>query len=109
MPTIRELTAARTVDDWLETLGAAGVPCGRIRNVAEVCAHPQLVERGKVVEHPHPTAGSLKMIGQPIDLSDTPGAIDRAPPLLGEHTDDVLREAGYTDAEIEGFRSSGAV
>jgi crotonobetainyl-CoA:carnitine CoA-transferase CaiB-like acyl-CoA transferase len=49
------------------------------------------------------------MIGQPIDLSDTPGAIDRAPPLLGEHTDDVLREAGYTDAEIEGFRSSGAV
>jgi len=109
MPTIRALTAARTVDDWIETLGAAGVPCGRIRNVAEVCTHPQLIERGKLVEHPHPTAGTLKMIGQPIELSDTPSVVDRAPPLLGEHTDDVLREVGYTDAEIQGFRTSGAV
>ena len=109
MPIIEELTAARTVHEWMELLGAAGVPCGRIRNVAEVCTHPQLVERGKIVERPHPTAGAVQMIGQPIELSETPARIETAPPLLGEHTDAVLREAGYSEAAIEGFRAGGVV
>ena len=93
----------------MELLGAAGVPCGRIRNVAEVCTNPQLVERGKVVERPHPTAGAVQMIGQPIELGATPARIETAPPLLGEHTDAVLREAGYSAAEIERLRAGGAV
>ncbi|MCY4076450.1 MAG: CoA transferase [Acidobacteria bacterium] len=109
VPLIEALTAERTVEDWIGLLGAAGVPCGRIRNVAEVCTNPQLTERGKVVERPHPTAGDLKMIGQPIELGDTPARIRTAPPLLGEQTDDVLREAGYTDKEIRAFRERGAV
>ena len=90
-------------------LGRAGVPCGRIRNVAEVCTNPQLTARGRVVDHPHPTAGQVTMIGQPIELSETPGRIDHAPPLLGEHTDEVLRAAGYTDDEIRAFRADGVV
>ena len=109
IPIIEALTAERPVQEWMDLLGAAGVPCGRIRSVAEVCTNPQLVERGKVVERPHPTAGKVQMIGQPIELGDTPARIDTAPPLLGEHTDDVLREAGYSEAEIRGFRASGAV
>ena len=109
IPIVEALTLKRTVDEWMEDLGAAGVPCGRIRNVAEVCTNPQLTERGKVVERPHPTAGAVKMIGQPIELEDTPARIRSAPPLLGEHTDDVLREAGYEDGEILTLRNRGAV
>ncbi len=109
IPIVEDLTAARTVQAWLDLLGAAGVPCGRIRSVAEVCTNPQLVERGKVVELPHPTAGAVKLIGQPIELGDTPARMETAPPLLGEHTDAVLREAGYSDAEIRALRASGAV
>ena len=109
VPIVVEITAGRTVAEWMDVLGAAGVPCGRIRSVAEVCTNPQLTARGKVVEHPHPTAGRVRMIGQPIELSETPGRIDRAPPLLGEHTDEVLRAAGYTDEDIRAFRAAGAV
>ncbi len=109
IPIIESLTAQRSVQDWLDLLGAAGVPCGRIRNVAEACTNPQLTERGKIVERPHPTAGAVKMVGQPIELGDTPASIRTAPPLLGEQTDDVLREAGYTDDEIRAFRAGGAV
>ena len=109
VPIIVELTASRTVAHWMDVLGAAGVPCGRIRTVAEVCTNPQLTTRGRVVEHPHPTAGQVTMIGQPIELSDTPGRIDRAPPLLGQHTDEVLRAADYTEDEIRAFRADGVV
>ena len=109
IPIIEELTAARAVHEWMEVLGAAGVPCGRIRNVAEVCTNPQLVERGKVVARPHPTAGTVQMIGQPIELSETPARVDKAPPLLGEHSDTVLREAGYSEAQILEFRANGVV
>ena len=109
IPVIEALSLLRTVGEWTDLLGAAGVPCGRIRNVAEVCTHPQLTERGRIVERPHPTAGVVKMIGQPIELGDTPGSIRTAPPLLGEHTDDVLRETGYTDEEITSFRDEGAI
>ena len=109
VPIIVALTAARTVQQWVDLLGAAGVPCGRIRNVAEVCTNPQLTERGKVVDRPHPTAGIVTMLGLPIELRDTPGRIQTAPPLLGEHTDDVLRDAGYTDDEIHTFRKDGAI
>jgi formyl-CoA transferase len=109
IPVIEALSLSRTVQEWTDLLSAAGVPCGRIRNVAEVCTHPQLTERGRIVERPHPTAGVVKMIGQPIELGDTPGSIRTAPPLLGEHTDDVLRETGYTDEEITSFRDEGAI
>ena len=109
VPIIVELTARRTTQEWMDLLGAAGVPCGRIRNVGEVCTNPQLTERGKIVERPHPTAETVTMIGQPIELSDTPGRISTAPPLLGEHTDDVLRDVGYSDDDIRRFHGHGVV
>ena len=109
MPIIVELTATRTVQDWLDLLGAAGVPCGRIRTVAEVCTNPQLVERGKLVDRPHPTAETVRMIGMPIELSDTPGRIEVAPPLLGQHTDEILTEAGYSQEDLQLFHDGGIV
>lgn len=109
VPIIVELTAARSVQHWVELLGAAGVPCGRIRNVADVCTNPQLIERGKIVERPHPTAETVTMVGSPIELSETPARVERVPPLLGEHTDEVLREAGFTADEVHGFREAGAI
>ena len=109
IPIIVALTATRTIRQWMDLLGAAGVPCGRIRTVAEVCTNPQLVDRGKVVKRPHPTAGTVTMIGQPIELSDTPSRIETAPPLLGEQTDDVLREIGYSEAEILALHADGVV
>ena len=99
----------KTVNEWITLLASAGVPCGRIRTVEEVCANPQLTERNKVVVQPHPTIDSLKMIGLPIELSETPGRIDRPPPLLGEQTNIVLKEAGYSDAEVQNFRARGIV
>ena len=109
VPIIVALTATRTVRHWVDLLGAAGVPCGRIRTVAEVCTNPQLTERNKVVDRPHPTAETVRMIGQPIELSDTPARIETAPPLLGQHTDEVLRGVGYTEDEISAFHEDGAV
>ncbi len=109
VPIIVELTARRTTQEWMDLLGSAGVPCGRIRNVGEVCTNPQLTERGKIVERPHPTAETVTMIGQPIELSDTPGRISTAPPLLGAHTDDVLRDVGYSDDDIRRFHGHGVV
>ena len=104
VPILVELTATRPAAAWVELLGRAGVPCGRIRTVGEVCTNPQLVERGKIVSLPHPTAGSVTMIGLPIELSETPGRIATAPPLLGQHTDEILREAGYAPAAIARLR-----
>jgi len=109
IPIIVDLTAGRTVQEWLDVLGVAGVPCGRIRTVGEVCTNPQLTTRGKVVEHPHPTAETIKMIGLPIELSETPGRIVLSPPLLGEHTEEVLREVGYTDDEIGKLRNNKVI
>ena len=109
IPIVVEITAQRTIQEWMNLLGGAGVPCGRIRNIAEVCTHPQLIDRGKVVECSHPTADTVRMIGLPIELSDTPGRVQIAPPLLGEHTDSILRETGYTDDDIRSFRARGVV
>jgi len=109
IPIIVELTATQPAQYWVDLLAIAGVPCGHIRNVREVCTNPQLVDRGKVVDCPHPTAHTVRMIGPPVEMSETPAYVFQAPPLLGQHTDEVLGEAGYTEKEIEAFRADGVV
>lgn len=99
VPLLAELIAARPKQHWLSALEAAKVPCGAINDLAEVFADPQVQSRGMTVPMPHPLADTLRVVASPIKLSETPVQYRRAPPLLGEHTDEVLAEFGWTDAE----------
>ncbi|WP_206454542.1 CaiB/BaiF CoA transferase family protein [Aurantimonas marina] len=95
--------------DWLERLEAAGVPAGPVFDVAEMHRDPQTLFREMVVETEHPKAGPVKAIGLPIKFSETPGRVTRPAPLLGEHTREVLLEAGYDDGAVDDMFGSGAV
>ncbi|MEP0507960.1 MAG: CoA transferase, partial [Aurantimonas coralicida] len=99
----------RSSAEWLAQLEAAGVPAGPVLDISEMHEDPQTLSREMVVETDHPTAGRVKAIGLPIKFSETPGGVTRPAPLLGEHTAEVLREAGYDAAEIDRMLGSGAV
>jgi crotonobetainyl-CoA:carnitine CoA-transferase CaiB-like acyl-CoA transferase len=101
--------ARRTVAEWLERLGNAGVPCGRVRSVPEALAAEQVRARGAVVDLPHPLIPDLKVINIPFKLSDTPGAPSSPPPRLGEHTERVLAELGYDPAAIRELAQMGVI
>ncbi|MCH8063842.1 MAG: CoA transferase [Chloroflexi bacterium] len=116
MAHIEELTeimnqtfATRTTEDWVTTLEAANVPCGPIYDIGQVYADPQVKAREMEVEIDHPVAGRIKNIGVPVKLSDTPGSIRFAAPTLGQHTDEILGELGFSADEIAKMHESGAV
>jgi len=108
-PLLAGLMKRRTKDDWLSALEAAKVPCGAINNLDEVFADPQVSARGMTVAVTHPLADSVRLAASPMKLSATPVQYRRAPPLLGEHTDEVLREFGWTDAQRAALRAQGAI
>ena len=94
---------------WMDVLGAAGVPCGPIYDMEEVYRDPQVRARDMLVELDDPDLGKLKNIGIPVKLSRTPGRIRRRAPSLGEHTREVLLEAGYTAEEVDRLSQAGVV
>jgi formyl-CoA transferase len=106
---IEAMTAQQPRSHWLALLEAHDIPCGPINTYAQVFADPQVVAREMVVETDHPTLGHLRTLGSPIKLSATPADVSRRAPMLGEHTDEVLVAAGYTENEIAGLRRSGAI
>jgi CoA:oxalate CoA-transferase len=101
--------AERTVADWIERLNRAGVPCGRVMNLAEVFSDPQVLAQEMVLEAAHPGHGPVRMTGFPVKLSATPARLRRPAPELGEHTDQVLTEAGYAPERIAALRQSGVI
>jgi crotonobetainyl-CoA:carnitine CoA-transferase CaiB-like acyl-CoA transferase len=92
--------AARDTDDWVDALLESGVPVGPIHDFREVFEDPHTLAREMMVEVEHPVEGTVRALGIPVKLSDTPGSVRRPAPLLGEHTEEVLREAGVDDAQI---------
>jgi|SRR5690606_25650582 len=102
IPLIRQATVMRTTAEWIELLEQAGVPCGPINDLKQVFDDPQVQARGLRIEMPHPTAGRVPLVANPIRLSKTPVQYRLAPPLLGQHTHSVLKELlGLDEAEIE--------
>jgi crotonobetainyl-CoA:carnitine CoA-transferase CaiB-like acyl-CoA transferase len=110
VPLLEAILRARTKADWLAALEAAKVPCGAINNLAEVFADPQVQERGMVQSWEHPLAGPMRLVASPLKLSVTPVRADHPPPLLGEHTEEVLRQVlGWDPARVDALRAQGVV
>jgi len=89
---LRQTTVMRSTHDWIVALEAAGVPCGPINRLDEVFADPQVIARGLRIDLPHAVAGTVPGVANPIRLSASPVAYDRGPPVLGEHTAEVLKQ-----------------
>jgi crotonobetainyl-CoA:carnitine CoA-transferase CaiB-like acyl-CoA transferase len=106
---IEQETAKQPVAFWISELENAGVPCGPILDYEAALKTPQAIAREMTVDVEHPTLGTLRALGTPIKMSSTPLNPKRRAPMLGEHTDDVLAEAGYSADEIEQLRYAGAV
>jgi crotonobetainyl-CoA:carnitine CoA-transferase CaiB-like acyl-CoA transferase len=105
---INAVTATATVAQWIERLNAAGVPCGRVMNLAEVVSDPQVLAQEMMLEIEHPGHGPVRMTGFPVKLGATPAQLRRPAPGLGEHTDEVLRELGYDAPASPGLRSAAS-
>ena len=106
---LQEYFLTRTVADWVKDLQAVNVPCGPINDLADVFADAQVLARNMYQEMPHPTLGSIKQTGLPIKFSATPGGLDRHPPLLGEHNQEVLTSLGYSEGDIRGFQEGAVI
>ena len=104
-----EITSKETSAALIQKLNAAGIPCGPIYGVDEAFADPQVKHLGIAQQVVSKALGPITLLGQPVSLSRTPSRLATAAPEYGEHNDDVLREAGFSAAEIEGFRKSGAI
>ncbi|MDR3483210.1 MAG: CaiB/BaiF CoA-transferase family protein [Burkholderiaceae bacterium] len=110
VPILAEMVKSKTKQEWIDRLEAAGVPCGPINDLEEVYENPQVAARGLQVDLPHPSGGTARMVRSPMKLSATPARCDQPPPLLGQHTEQVLRDLlGKSDDEIAALRSKGIV
>jgi len=109
IPRITKALAARGCAEWTDRLNAAGVPAGPVNTVPAALEQPQVVAREMVVELEHPVAGMLRMLGTPVKLSAQPASIRRPPPVLGQHTDEILAEAGYSAGRIAELREAGVI
>jgi crotonobetainyl-CoA:carnitine CoA-transferase CaiB-like acyl-CoA transferase len=112
--TLKPLLDARLVtqsrSDWIDRLKKAGVPCGAVRDLHEVFSDPQVEARSMMLELDHVKAGLLKLVGTPLKFSETPGEIRTPPPLLGEHTDQILtHELGFSHDHVAALRAQGVL
>jgi crotonobetainyl-CoA:carnitine CoA-transferase CaiB-like acyl-CoA transferase len=107
---IHGVTVRRTTDEWVSAMEAAGVPCGPINTLDRVFADPQVQARGTRIEMPHPLAGDVPLVANPIRLSESPVQYRQPPPTLGQHTEEVLREwLAESSQEIDALRTKRAI
>jgi crotonobetainyl-CoA:carnitine CoA-transferase CaiB-like acyl-CoA transferase len=106
-PILAARFAERPTADWLAALDAAEVACGPINDISDAFASPQAQARGMTVDVEHPVLGAVRQVGFPFSFSVTPASIRSAPPLLGEHTVEILGELGYDAADIRAVAEEG--
>ena len=100
----------RTRAEWLELLSQANLPHSPANNVKEICEDPHIAHRGMLVEIDQPQVGKMRIVGSPIRLSETPGEVYAPAPMLGEHSEEVLRKIlGYPDEEIRRLKEEGVI
>ena len=107
IPLLEDIIQSQEADYWLERFTEADIPCGPINFVDETLTEPQLLARGMIVELEHPLAGVVRSLGNPVHLSQTPVSYRRPPPVLGEHSVEILSSLGYGREEIEALETDG--
>jgi crotonobetainyl-CoA:carnitine CoA-transferase CaiB-like acyl-CoA transferase len=107
VPMLSDIMKKKTRDEWLEVLVREEVPAGPVYMMDEIFTDPQVLHRNMLREVDHPTAGRIKQIGNPIKIVGEPEPAIKPPPLLGEHTDDVLRSLGYSEEQVRDLKAKG--
>ena len=105
---VSEITSRRPMAEWIEFLNKEGVPCGPINNLAQALEDPQIQHQKMVLTVDQP-AGKMRILGFPVKLSETPAAIQRPAPQLGEHTGEILARIGFSEAQVQEFKKKGAI
>ena len=109
-PLLQKMVLKKTKKEWIELLDTANVPCGPINNFKEVFENEQVIARQIKMEMPHPAAGKVNLVRSPMRLSETPVVENRPPPLLGEHTLEILQEKlGLTELQIKSLKDQGII
>jgi formyl-CoA transferase len=108
-PLMEEAFASRPRDEWMRILTDGDIPCAPTQELRSFMTHPAVLHHKMLVEYDHPEVGKLKMMGLPLRFSETPGADPGPPPMLGQHTAEILRGAGYTDADIADLHRRGVI
>jgi len=106
---LEAIFVTQPAEHWLSLFRPLGIPCGPINHLDEALNDPHVQARGMVQAMQHPVAGDIRVLGNPMHLSETPVSYRLAPPTLGQHTDDILRALGYDDEAISGLRQAGVI
>ncbi|MHC4611055.1 MAG: CaiB/BaiF CoA transferase family protein [Planctomycetota bacterium] len=110
LPLVADVMTQKTCDEWVDLFVEASIPCGPVNDMESLFADPQVLHRDMVAEVPHPSIGTLRLCGVPVKYAETPATIRHPPPLLGEHTDEILTDIlGYLPDTIEALRQDGTV
>jgi crotonobetainyl-CoA:carnitine CoA-transferase CaiB-like acyl-CoA transferase len=107
IPILEKIFKTKSYNHWVEILDKAGVPAGPVYQISDLFADPHVLEREMLLTMQHPTIGEIKQVGIPVKLSDTPGELVSPPPLLGQHSFDILQKLGFTVKDIDELYENG--